>query len=92
MNNSAETNSVEIVSLTQLALVYIEVSEAREEIRNIDKEKMAKELAGLCIRIMYLAENQGIDLEKHILWKTKETRQDRLYITVSCFEAGRSCR
>jgi hypothetical protein len=63
-----------------------------KEIRKIDKEKTAKELAGLCIRIMCLAENQEIDLEDTSSWKTKKTREDQLCITGSCFEAGRRFR
>jgi NTP pyrophosphatase (non-canonical NTP hydrolase) len=62
------------VTLAELALVHSEVSEAHEEIRNIDKETMAKELAGLWIRIMCLAENQEIYLEKYIVMEAERNK------------------
>ena len=55
-------------------MFHSEVIEAREEIRNIDKEKMAKELAGLCTRIMCLARNQEIDLEKYIVMEDERNK------------------
>ena len=74
LKKSDEPNLTGIVTLAELALVHSEVSDAREEIRNIDKEKMAKELAGLCIRIMCLAENQEIDLEKFIVMEDERNK------------------
>jgi len=61
----------ELIDLAEIGLFTTGVSEAMEEIRNADKEKTAKELAGLIIRILNFATRKGISLEEYILSKAE---------------------
>lgn len=54
-----------------LALIHSEVSEALEAYRNYDDEEFAIELADIVIRVMDLAEHEGIDLEKALIRKNE---------------------
>jgi len=56
-----------ITDLAELGLVNTEVSEALEEIRNLDYEKVAKECAGIIIRVMNFCSRHNIQLEYYIL-------------------------
>jgi NTP pyrophosphatase (non-canonical NTP hydrolase) len=56
-----------LIDLAECGLITTEVSETLEEIRNDDKEKIAKELAGCIIRIMNFATRLNIDLEPFIV-------------------------
>jgi NTP pyrophosphatase (non-canonical NTP hydrolase) len=49
-----------------LCLVHSEVSEALEAHRNGDEPRYAEELADIVIRVMDMAEAQGIDLEREV--------------------------
>lgn len=60
-----------IVDLGEMGLIVTEVSEAMEEVRDGDKLKMAKELAGIVIRIMNFASRKNIDLESFIIAEHK---------------------
>jgi NTP pyrophosphatase (non-canonical NTP hydrolase) len=55
---------------TALALVHAEVSEALEADRREEgKERVAEELADVCIRVFDLSEEFGLDLETAIYTK-----------------------
>lgn len=49
-----------------LCLVHSEVSEGLEAHRNGDEQGFAEELADIVIRVMDMAEAQGIDLEREV--------------------------
>jgi NTP pyrophosphatase (non-canonical NTP hydrolase) len=63
-----------MVDLAELALMHTEISEACEEVRNIDKEATAKELAGLQIRLFNYANFRGIDLEKYVISENERNK------------------
>ena len=56
-----------IAQLAEVGLFHTEVAESQEEVRNMSKGKLRKELADIMIRIMCFASRKGIDLEKEIL-------------------------
>jgi len=59
---------------TLLALVHSEVSEALEAARKDDREELAEELADVVIRVLDLAEHEGIDLADAVLAKMEKNR------------------
>jgi NTP pyrophosphatase (non-canonical NTP hydrolase) len=64
---------------TALSLIHAEVSEALEaDRRNEGKERVAEELADVCIRIFDFSVEYGLDLETAILTKM-EVNKGRTY-------------
>ena len=62
-------------TLTEMALIHSEVSEAVEAIRKGDMENFAEELADICIRVFDTAVGHGVDLEAAILQKMQKNAQ-----------------
>ena len=63
-----------MIDLAELALMHTEISEACEEVRDMDDEKLAKELAGLQIRLFNFANFRGIDLEKYVISENERNK------------------
>ena len=69
-----------IAQLAEVGLIHTEVGESQEEVRNMDKERLAKELAGTIIRIMCFASRKGINLEKYIFMENdKNLTRERIH-------------
>lgn len=72
------TKPEEVNTLEKFALIHSEVSEALEAYRkkNINGEHgMAEELADVVVRVMHLAGIHGIDIEKEIINKIKNSKK-----------------
>ena len=63
-----------LIYLAELELMDTEISEAAEEVRNGDMDKVIKELAGLIIRVMSFCENLGVNLETVIILENERNK------------------
>jgi len=57
------------IDIAELGLVVTEISEAMEECRNIDNQKLGYELADIIIRVLNFASRKSIDIQSHVIAK-----------------------
>ena len=63
------------IDIAELGLVVTEISEAMEECRNIDNEKLSYELADIIIRVLNFASRKKIDIESYVKAKHQRNLQ-----------------
>lgn len=63
-----------IWTMSRLALIHSEVSEALEAVRKDDESNLAEELADILIRVFDLAGGYGIDLDTAVTEKMEKNR------------------
>ena len=74
LKRSVDPDLERMIDLAELALMHTEISEACEEVRNMDDETLAKELAGLQIRLFNFANFREINLEKYVIAENERNK------------------